>query len=64
MRVLKSLLLFEEATKKGGIVSPKEIYEKKVLIFLFVVKYYIKLFYTMKKLERIEQTNRETEIEQ
>ena len=38
--------------------------KQKVLIFLIVVKYYIKLLNTTKKLERIEQTNRETEIEQ
>ena len=28
MRVLKSLLLLEEATKQGGIVSPKEVYDE------------------------------------
>ena len=41
MRVLKSLLLLEEATKKGGIVSPKEIYDE---LTGFIHKFSLKMF--------------------
>ena len=42
MRVLKSLLLLEEATKKGGIVSPKEIYDE---LPGFIHKLSLKMFF-------------------
>ena len=42
MRVLKSLLLLEEATKKGGIVSPKEIYDE---LPDFIHKLSLKMFF-------------------
>ena len=42
MRVLKSLLLLEEATKKGGIVSPKEIYNE---LPGFIHKLSLKMFF-------------------
>ena len=42
MRVLKSLLSLEEATKKGGIVSPKEIYDK---LPGFIRKLLLKMFF-------------------